>query len=275
MKNPPPSSLRQSSASRIRPLFSTRPLSNLSVWLSSSFFILFWLPSLPALVSAKTTLTVAAAADLADLEGPLATAFESTHAQISVIWVTAASGVLAQQIQNGAPYDVFLSANEAFVAKLVSSRKVVPSSVAVYATGRLGVLWKDGKSHPLSDLTENWVRYLALPNPKLAPYGAAAVQALQHAGLWSKLQNRIVYAENVREALEIFESGNADAVITSASLLRGKHPGFIPDSWHQPISQEAAVVAGSSQPQLAAEFLKFLKGPAGQAVFAGFGFGHP
>lgn len=169
---------------------------------------------------------------------------------------------------------MFLSANEAFVAKLASSGKVIPASVAVYATGRLGVLWKDGKSHPISDLTQNWVRYLALPNPKLAPYGAAAVQALQHAGLWSQLQNRIVYAENVRQALQIFESGNADAVITSASLLQGRHPDFIPDSWHQPIKQEAAVVASTAHPQAAAEFLSFLKSAAGQAVFARFGFGH-
>jgi molybdate transport system substrate-binding protein len=234
------------------------------------FFLL--LSSLPA--SAQTSLTIAAAADLADLETPLATAFRSAYPQISATWVTEASGVLSQQIQNGAPYDVFLSANESFVAKLASSGKVVPSSVAVYATGRLGVLWKDGKSHPISDLTQNWVRYLALPNPKLAPYGAAAVQALQHAGLWSKLQNRIVYAENVRQTLQIFESGNADAVITSASLLQGRHPDFIPDSWHQPIRQEAAVVASCAHQQAAHEFLDFLKSASGQAVFARFGFGH-
>ena len=274
MKNPPPGPFRQWFANRNRLSFSTRPLLNVSVCLSSCPIILFLLLALSSTVAAKTTLTVAAAADLAALEAPLAAAFGSAHPDVSITWVTAASGVLSQQIQNGAPYDVFLSANEAFVAKLVSSGKVVPSSVAVYATGRLGVLWKDGKSHPLSDLTQNWVRYLALPNPKLAPYGAAAVQALQHDGLWSELQNRIVYAENVRETLEIFESGNADAVITAASLLRGKHAEFIPDSWHQPIRQEAAVVAGSARAQTATAFVNFLKSSAGQAVFARFGFGH-
>jgi molybdate transport system substrate-binding protein len=237
--------------------------------------VLFFLLSQPLPASAQTSLTVATAADLADLEAPLTTAFRSAHPQISVTWVTEASGVLSQQIQNGAPYDVFLSANESFVDKLASSGKVVPASVAVYATGRLGMLWKDGKSHPISDLMQNWVRYLALPNPKLAPYGAAAVQALQHAGLWSKLQNRVVYAENVRQALEIFESGNADAVITSASLLQDRHPDFLPDSWHQPIQQEGAVVTSSAQPQVARKFLDFLKSANGQAVFARFGFRHP
>jgi molybdate transport system substrate-binding protein len=109
----------------------------------------------------------------------------------------------------------------------------------------------------------------------LAPYGAAAVEALQHAGLWSKLQDRIVYAENVRQTLQIFESGNADAVITSLSLIQGRHPDFIPESWHRPIRQEGAVVASSARTQAAAEFLNFLKSDGGQAVFARFGFGHP
>ena len=199
MKNPPPSSLRQWSANRNRPLFSTRPLSNLSVRLSSSQAVVFLLLLLPFGAVAQKTLTIAAAADLADLETPLASAFRSTDRQVSIVWVTEASGVLSQQIQNGAPYDVFLSANESFITRLASAGKVMPSSVMVYATGRLGVLWKDGKSHPLSDLAQNWVRFLALPNPKLAPYGAAAIQALQHAGLWSKLQDRIVYGENVRQ----------------------------------------------------------------------------
>jgi molybdate transport system substrate-binding protein len=189
--------------------------------------------------------------------------------------VTEASGILSQQIQNGAPYDVFLSANESFVTNLASGGKLLPGSVTVYATGRLGVLWKDGKTHDFSDLAEKSVRFLALPNPKLAPYGAAAVQALQHAGLWPKVQDRVVYAENVRQALQIFESGNADAVITSASLLQPKHPELIPSSWHQPIRQEGAVVAGSAHRQVAADFLNFLRSPGGQAVFARYGFGKP
>ena len=242
--------------------------------LSSYTLLLFLSLLLPFAASSQTTLTVAAAADLADLEAPLTTAVRSTHPQISVVWVTEASGVLSQQIQNGAPYDVFLSANGAFVSTLASAGKVLPGSVATYATGRLGMLWKDKKSHPFSDLSQNWVRFIALPNPKLAPYGAAAVQALEHAELWSKLQNRIVYAENVRQTLQIFESGNADAVITSASLLQGRHPDLVPNSWHQPIRQQAAVVASSAHRHDAAEFLKFLQGPAGQAVFARFGFGH-
>ncbi|MGC2661908.1 MAG: molybdate ABC transporter substrate-binding protein, partial [Bryobacteraceae bacterium] len=274
MKNPPPSSFRQWSAAENWPSFSTTLLSDLSAQLSSCGRLLFSLLFLTAFAFAQTTLTVAAAADLATLEAPIAAAFRAEHPKDSVVWVTEASGVLSQQIQHGAPYDVFLSANRSFVERLTSSGKVAPDSVMVYAVGRLGVLWKDGKSHPLSDLEQNWVRFLALPNPKLAPYGAAAVESLQHTGIWAKLQDRIVYGENVRQTLQLFESGNADAVITSASLLQGKHPDMIPDSWHQPIRQEAGLVASSAHRDAADNFLKFLKSPAGQRVFARFGFGH-
>ena len=192
---------------------------------------------------------------------PLAAAFRSSHPQISIVWVTEASGVLSQQIENGRPTMCFsLRTNRLSLPWPPPGRFCPPLSPA---TRRVAwMLWKDRKSHPFSDLSENWVRFIALPNPKLAPYGAAAVQALQHADLWSKLQNRIVYAENVRQALQIFESGNADAVITSASLLHGRHPDLLPNEWHQPIVQKAAVVASSVHLRDAAEFLETLKGLA-------------
>ena len=143
----------------------------MSAQLSSCGRLLFSLLFLAISALAQTTLTVAAAADLATLEAPIAAAFRAEHPKDSIVWVTEASGVLSQQIQNGAPYDVFLSANLSFIERLTSSGKVAPDSVMVYAVGRLGVLWKDGKSHPLSDLEQNWVRFLALPNP-----GARAIR---------------------------------------------------------------------------------------------------
>ncbi len=196
------------------------------------------------------TLTVAAASDLTNLEPELAAAFSKEG---EVRFVTAASGVLSQQIENGAPYDVFLSANAQFVDRLASNGKVVPSSVLTYAVGRVGVLWRDGKSHSLSDLSQKWVRFVALPNPKLAPYGVAAVQALQHAGVWEFVSQKAVYGENVRQTLQMFESGNADAVLTSDSLLQGKSAQVIPADWHQPVVQKAGIVASSSNQARSAE----------------------
>jgi molybdate transport system substrate-binding protein len=237
----------------------------MSALLSSSLLFSFLL--FPTYSVAQTTLTVAAAADLTALQQPLTQGYDHP-----LRFVIASSSVLSQQIQNGAPYDIFLSANAAYVDQLASSRKLDPASVRVYAVGRVGLLWRGGQRHPIRDLTADWVRIVALPNPKLAPYGVAAQQALEHAGLWTKVQPKVVYGENVRETLELWTSGNADAVLTSASLLQGKNPELIPADWHSPIVQKGGIVAGTKNLEAARRFMDFLTGPAGQAVFARFGF---
>lgn len=221
----------------------------------------------------QVTLTVAAASDLTDLEAPLATSFGKATPGTKISWVTASSAILAQQIQNGAPYDVFLSANAQYVEQLSSSSKLDADSVRAYAVGRVAILWRDGKVHSISDLTQSTVHFLALPNPKLAPYGVAAQQALEHAGIWTAVKGKVVYGENVRQTLQLFESGNADAVMTSDSLLQGKKAQLIPADWHRPITQKGGIVTGSKNATAARKFLDFLVAPAGQAVFAKFGFG--
>jgi molybdate transport system substrate-binding protein len=229
---------------------------------------------MPLLSLGQSTLAVAAAADLSGLEPQLAQQFEKTN-PIHVRFVTGASGMLSQQIENGAPYDVFLSANAQFVDRLSSFGKLRPDSVKVYAVGRVGILWKDGKQHRISDLAENWVRFVALPNPQLAPYGAAAQEALEHAGIWKQVQPKVVYGENVRQALQLFESGNADAVLTSDSLLQGRNATVIPADWHRPIVQKAGIVAGTKNLEAARKFMAFLTSQNGQAIFAKFGFSPP
>jgi molybdate transport system substrate-binding protein len=221
------------------------------------------------LSSCFLVLTVAAASDLIPVQPDL----QKAQPNLRIRFVNAASSVLSQQIDNGAPYDVFLSANSQFVDQLASNGKLRPDSVRTYATGRVAILWKDRKSHPVSDLTQNWVRFVALANPRLAPYGAAAHQALQHAGLWPTIRGKIVYGENVRQALQLFDSGNADVVLTALSLVEDRKPDLIPADWHAPIVQKAGVVSESKNQADADSFLQFLTSPAGQAVFAKFGFG--
>jgi molybdate transport system substrate-binding protein len=218
------------------------------------------------------SLTVAAAADISAAESDLTSSFHETYPSDTVRFVFAASGALAQQIANGAPYDVFLSANEAFVDQLVSTRKILPDTDIAYALGRVGILWKDGKAHPLNDLTTDLVRFVAIANPKLAPYGLAAEQALRHENLWDKLGAKIVFGENVRQTLQLFDSGNADAVLTSYSLINNR-PGatVVPDNWHQPIRQKAGVVASSANQKLARKFVAFLEGPKGSKILVKHG----
>lgn len=246
----------------------------MSVRLSSCLILIFLLSFQ---TSAAQTLTLAAAADLSSLEPALSGSFRNTDpsSPIRLRFVNAASAILAQQIRNGAPYDVFLSANAEYIDQLASFRKIDPASVRAYATGRVGILWKDNKHHQISDLAQNWVRFVAVADPKLAPYGAAAVQALHHAGLWKVVQPKLVYGENVRQALELFESGNADAVLTAASLLKGKDADLVPAAWHNPILQKAGIVAATPNRLAAQKFMDFLLGPEAEKVFAEFGFSPP
>ena len=220
-------------------------------------------------------MTVAAAADLAPLESLLSSSYAQKHPRVLVKYVTESSAALAQQIENGAPYDVFLSANVQFVDRLVHSKHLRLDSVRAYAEGRLGVLWRDGKPHELKDLNDKSVRFVALPNPQLAPYGVAAQESLEKARLWAQVQPKVVYGENVRQALQLFTSGNADAVITAASLLVGKSPQLLPTASHAPILQKAGVVSTTQNLESADGFLNFLTSPSGQAVFARFGFTSP
>ncbi len=221
------------------------------------------------------SLTVAAASDLTNLEPELTTAWRKAVPEMGLKFVTGASATLMQQIENGAPYDVFMSANARYAEQLASNGKIELSSLAPYAVGRVGILWRNGKRHPLSDLRQSSVRFVALPNPKLAPYGVAARQALQHEGLWGGVSQKVVYGENVRQTLQLFESGNADVVLTSDSLLQGKDAEVLPADWHDPIVQKAGIVAGSLNKSAATRFMKFLAGPDAQAILARFGFSKP
>jgi molybdate transport system substrate-binding protein len=242
----------------------------MSLALSSYLLTIFLL--FPAFSVGQTTLTVAAASDLSILGPELQKAFCKAESSCVIRFVNSSSSMLSQQIENGAPFDVFLSANAEYVDRLGRSGKLLPSSVRVYTIGRVGVLWRDGKRHPLRDLATTPIKFVALPNPKLAPYGVAAQQALEYAGLWTMVQPKVVYGENVRQTLQLLESGNADAVLTSDSLLQGKDAEVIPDDWHQPILQKAGLVTASPNRELARRFLDFLVSADGQAVFARYGF---
>lgn len=256
--------------------FSTSPLSNVSLLLSTCLKSFFLTPLLGIVLfgqpARSASLTIAAAADLASTESDLSNCFKEAHPLDSVRFVFAASGALRQQIANGAPYDVFLSANAAYIDELASNRKILPDTAVVYAHGLLAALWRDHNPHNINDLTADWVRFVAIANPKLAPYGLAAQQSLEHAGLWTKLHPKIVFGENVRQTLEMFDSGNADVVLTAYSLLV-KRPGVqtIPEAWHQPILQKAGVVAASHQPVLARQFLALLQSAAGAKILMAHG----
>ncbi|MBI5282260.1 MAG: molybdate ABC transporter substrate-binding protein [Candidatus Solibacter usitatus] len=231
------------------------------------------LPLLAQLASPQS-LTIAAAADLSPLENPLRTAFQSTS-PATIRFTFGSSGMLAHQIRNGAPYDIYLSANEQLVTDLATAGLLLPDSVHPYATGRLALWSSSGRIHSLSDLLQPSVRHIAIPNPDHAPYGVAARQTLQNQKLWTRLQPRIVLAENVRQAFEYARTGNADAVLTSWTLLHDRGGILISDSLHAPIRQSAGIVKGTPHEVAARAFLNFLLSPAGRSVLTRYGLFPP
>ena len=207
---------------------------------------------------------VAAASDLAPMAPALSAGFANARGH-RVKFTFGSSGSLARQIENGAPFDAFLSASESYVRELAAAGNVKPASIAVYALGRIALWSADGSVRELDDLRKASVRHIAIANPQHAPYGAAAKQALERRGLWPDVQSRLVLGENVRQALQFAESRNADAVITAWTLLKGRGT-LLPAEWHDPIRQTGAVVQTSQQADAASAFLQYLASDAGQAV---------
>ncbi len=243
-------------------------------------FLLFLLTASICLVAADPApssgpLLVAAAADLAPLEVQLTQGFTAAGGG-SLRFIFASSGMLARQLENGAPYDVYLSANEQYVQQLTASGRLLADSVACYAGGRLGVWSRRAPVPDLPALAGPNYLLIAIPNPQHAPYGTAAVVMLQRLGLWPKLQPKAVFAENVRQAFEYASTGNADAVITSWTLLAAQ-PGakLLPAASHPPIRQSGGVVKGTPHEARARAFLRFLLAPAGQAILRAGGLDPP
>jgi len=209
---------------------------------------------------------VAAASDLSDIQTIINKGF-TEQSGLGIRFTFGASGNLAQQIKSGAPYDLFLSADETRVKDTV-----LPDSVTVYAQGRIALWSKSGKFITLDSLMMPGVLHVAIANPEHAPYGAAAKQALERAGLWTKLAGKIVYGESVRQALEYAESGNADAVITAWSLVINRRGIVLPANLHDPIRQAGGVVRSSQRADAARALLRFLVSPAGRQILAKGGF---
>ncbi len=226
-------------------------------------------------------LDVAAAADLRYAFEEMGAAFErqtGTRARFSF----GSSGLLAAQVEQGAPFDLLFSANEAFVTRLARRGHIVPHTVQLYAIGRI-VLWVRHASPLALDrglrvLEDSRVRFIAIANPAHAPYGEAARQALMRAGLYDRVRSRLVYGDNVSMALQLVQTGNADVAIVALSL--GLAPSvaaqgrswLIPAALHDPIRQAAGVVARSRQPDRARAFLAFVNGAAGRPIMVRYGF---
>ena len=222
---------------------------------------------------------VAAASDLAPAAAALSKAFESAHGG-HVEFVLGSSGLLSRQIAEGAPYDAFLAADESFADRAIDAGVCDKRTRRAYARGRLVVWTRAGAPAPaaLADLADARYARIAIANPDHAPYGRAASQALERAGLWSQLEPRIVRADNVSAALALARTGNVDAALLSASLSSGDTGGRrlpVPETLHDPLVQTAVACSGGHAADAGRVFAAFVASPAGAAVLARFGFATP
>lgn len=228
---------------------------------------------------ADDTLLVAAASDLARAMPELVAAFEQ-EARLTIDATIGSSGQIAHQIANGAPVDVFLSADGEWVRRLGADERITVGSETVYARGALAVVSLPGSGpgiDELADLGRPSVRRIAIANPEHAPYGRAAREALVAAGLWDALEPRIVIGENVRQTIQYVESGAVDAAIGARALVREDAHRWVqvPAQLHDPLEQTLAVVAGRPREAEAQRFARFLLGPKGRAILARHGFDLP
>ncbi|MDD4942037.1 molybdate ABC transporter substrate-binding protein [Rhodoferax sp.] len=225
------------------------------------------------------TARVAAAADLRYVFAELQPLFEKAQPAHKLELILGSSGKFMQQIDNGAPFDIFFSADVAFPKKLVASGKAV-APVTTYAFGRV-VLWSakvDASKLTLQDLTQDQFRKIAIAAPDHAPYGARAKEALEHAGLWAKVQPKLVFGENIAHTAQLIDTQAAEIGIVALSLaasdaLKAKG-GFylIPSDYHLPLEQAYAVTRHGKDNAAAHAFARFMTTPAARQVMVKYGF---
>jgi molybdate transport system substrate-binding protein len=246
--------------------------------------LILLLACLVALPLQAAPLLVAAAADLSYCIDDIAAAFRKEVPQASVKISTGASGSFFAQIRNGAPFEVFLSADMDYPRELARLGDADGATLAPYALGRIALWSADGKldvAQGLALVRDARVTRLAIANPATAPYGRAARAALERGGLWAAVQGKLVIGENVAQAAQFVQSGNAQLGIVSLASLRSPRLAgagrfyLIPDAGIAPIEQGAIVTRRGRANPLAARFVRFLGSPAARAILERNGFGLP
>lgn len=233
------------------------------------------------------TVRVAAAADLTAALDEVAADVRRAHPEIELAITYGSSGTFVQQIAQGAPVDLYLSADIGYVERLVDLGRVDPGEVFGYATGRLALVLPPasplGTERGLAVLADPSIATVAIANPEHAPYGVAAVAALRSAGVYDAVAGKLVLGENAAQAAEFVRSGNADAGVVPLSLVRAARvaagAGTTWGAWYEvppqtfpPLRQSGAVLRAARDPEAARVVRDHLLGPAGQAVLSRHGF---
>jgi molybdate transport system substrate-binding protein len=235
-------------------------------------------------VAVAEEITIAAASDLNFAFRDIVAEYEKTtgnHVRLSL----GSSGNFFAQIQNGAPFDLYFSADIAYPRKLEEAALTVPGSLYQYAVGRI-VLWAGHESRinvtqGFEVLREPTVKKVAIANPKHAPYGRAAVAAMEYFKVYDQVKDKLILGENISQAAQFIESGACDIGIIALSLavapaMKSKGTYWeIPVEAHSPLDQGAVILKSSKQQESAKQFLAFIKGERGQEIMKRYGFTVP
>jgi molybdate transport system substrate-binding protein len=228
--------------------------------------------------AAERSLTIAAAANLSPAFTQLGKDFEA-HTGIKIIFSFAATGNLARQIENGAPYDLFAAADVKTVDKLISQGYARAESKRIYARGKLILWWRpDATEYPssLADLRKPQFQRIAIAKPEIAPYGAAAQEALTAAGLWTQLADKVVYGESVNAAHQFAKTGNTEVAFIPFSLAAAGEKFLVVDEkLYQPIDQALCITKQCQQPARAQQFAQFIAGEQARALLIKYGYSLP
>jgi molybdate transport system substrate-binding protein len=235
--------------------------------------------------AADRELNVAAAADLSSALQEIATNYQK-QSGTAIKLSFGASGALTQQIQNGAPFDVFFSADMDYPKQLAAAGQADGATLYRYAVGRL-VLWVpkdsplDVEHKGMDVLLDPFVKKIAIGNPQHAPYGRAAEATLKHYGLYDRVSDRLVLGENIAQAAQYVESGNAQAGFVAlahatAHSMQGKGKYWtVPAEAYPQLDQGVVVISHSPRKQEAAAFLDYMKSTEAQTVLKHYGFSLP
>ncbi|MBI5969823.1 MAG: molybdate ABC transporter substrate-binding protein [Deltaproteobacteria bacterium] len=259
-----------------------KALKRLAGFFTATLFLAAAVAAIPASPSwAHEGLTIAAASDLSGALREIAFAFEA-ETGVKAVLSFGSTGMLARQIKEGAPFDVFLSADEGYVGDLNKGGFVMAESIRVYAYGRLAIVTSNAsvmeiKDFNLMGLAQPGIKKIAIANPGHAPYGRATVEAMKKAGVWDGVKDKLVYGENVRHALQFVETGDAQAGIVAVSIanIEGVKVYPVDEGMHKPIVQTGAVLRGSKNVAIAGRFLDYLASSKGREVLLKYGFRLP
>jgi molybdate transport system substrate-binding protein len=226
--------------------------------------------------SNSSQINIAAAANLTDAFAELGKQF-TAETGIRVTYSFGATADLSRQIENGAPFDVFASADVEHIEQLNSKSLLTAGTNKVYARGRL-VLWippaSSLKLSRIEEITRPEVERIAIAKPDLAPYGRATVEALRALNLWQQVEPKIIYGQNVAQTKQYASTGNAEVAFIPLALVKPNEGQAIEvdEHLHQPIDQAIAIIKDSHKQEAAQRFVNFVLSPEGQAILERYGY---